>query len=119
MSEFADMANDLLDMQGEAVSYQPQDGIAVEMTAIVSRFGRGPCPTGWPTDSFPGFARHAAFRLPAESGDGAATAEPAAGDQITVDGVAYTIADVVREPSTGPHGLWWICRCAAQARGRY
>jgi hypothetical protein len=119
MSEFSDLAATLLEDAGEAVTYQAAEGSAVAMSAVVSRFGRGSCPAGWPADSFPGFARHAAFRVPAEAADGTAIPEPEAGAKFVLDGVAYTIGEVVREPVSGSHGLWWICRCAAQARGKY
>lgn len=113
MSEFTDIAAAILEDQGEPVTYQVGEGESIGLLAVVTRHGVGSCPDGWPPDLFSNTARHAAFRL------SAALAEPTRDDKLTVDGVAYRLRTVAREPKTGPEAMWWICLCANEQRGKY
>lgn len=115
MSEFADIAAMILLEQGESVSYQLGEDAAVPLQAVVTRHGVGACPDGWPSDLFRNAARHAAFRLSVAD----VAAEPSSDAKITVDGLIYRVRSVTREPKTGPVGMWWICLCANEQRGKY
>jgi len=115
MTEFADIASDFLDMLGEPVAYQAGEATSVQVRAVVSRHGLGPCPSEWPSDIFSHSARHAEFRFSVAD----VPQEPTPEDSISADGLIYEVRAVAREPKTGPEAMWWICLCAAQQRGRY
>lgn len=114
MSDFADLAAVILAEQGEAVNYQAGTAAPVVRQAVVTRHGFGPAPAGWPEDLFPYAAKHALVRFAA-----AGTTEPGSADTIGLDGLAYEVRQVFREPRTGPAPLWWLCLCACGQRGKY
>jgi hypothetical protein len=115
MTSFTDMSAFILREQGESVFYQAGEAEAVTVLSVVTRYEFGLCPQGWPGDLFRNMARHASFRLsPAD-----VPAKPTHEDTISVDGLAYRVRNVQREPKTGPEPLWWICLCANDQRGKY
>lgn len=115
MTTLADIAADILELQGEPVDYQAGAAAAVGLQAVVTRYGVGPCPDGWPADLFRNMARHASFRLSAAD----VAAEPTSDDKLSVDGLVYRVRSVAREPKTGPEAMWWICLCANDQKGKY
>ena len=112
--DMSNLASGILADLGENVIYTSGGGDPVTVDAVVTRFGLGPCPTGWPADLFPNTAKHASLRIsPADVVD-----EPTGDDIITMDGLSYEVRAVQREPKTG-QALWWVLLCAADQRGRY
>ncbi len=112
--DMSNLASGILADLGEIVQYALGGENPVDVEAIVTRFGLGPCPTGWPADLFPNTAKHASLRIsPADVVD-----EPTGDDTITLDGLDFEVRAVQREPKTG-QPLWWVLLCAADQRGRY
>jgi hypothetical protein len=115
MSDLTDIAAAILEDQGEPVDYTAGESDPEIVPAVVTRYGRGYCPTGWPADTFRNQATHAQFRLSPND----VPNQPQVDDILSVDALDYRVRKVSREPKTGPSIMWWICLCAAEQGGKY
>lgn len=105
----------ILDRQGQPVTYQPCEGEARELTALVIDHGFGSTPSGWDSNFFEGQARYAELKIVFSD----MTDAPGYRDAFVFNGFTYDVRAAYPVPKTGARKMWWIVRGVADQRGTF